>query len=46
VVSGECTVDVTLWIAALPAGQYQIIVRAVDDSTATRSVGVAFNFTR
>lgn len=46
VVGGECTVDLTQWIAALPAGQYQIIVRAVDDSTRTRSAGATYVFTR
>ena len=46
VLNGECTVDLTLWIKALPAGQYQIVVRAVDDNTQARSIGVAFNFVR
>jgi hypothetical protein len=46
VVSGECNVDLTQWIAALPAGQYQIVVRAVDDSTTAQSEGATFNFVR
>ena len=43
---GECTVDLTLWIKALPAGQYQIVVRAVDDATRAQSIGAMFNFVR
>jgi hypothetical protein len=46
VVSGQCNVDLTQWIAALPAGQYQIVVRAVDDSTTAQSEGATFNFVR
>ena len=46
VLNGECTVDLTQWIKALPAGQYQIVVRAVDDSRQARSIGATFNFVR
>ena len=46
VLADECTVDLTQSIGALPAGQYQIVVRAVDDSTQAQSIGATFDFVR
>ena len=46
VLEGECNVDLSHWIGALPGGQYQIVVRAVDDSTAAQSAGATFDFVR
>jgi len=46
VVSGEITVDVTSSILGLPAGQYQVVVRAVDDATSAQSAGATMNFVR
>ena len=46
VVDGECTVDLTTSIAALPAGPYQIVVRAVDDANDTQSDGATVDFLR
>jgi regulation of enolase protein 1 (concanavalin A-like superfamily) len=38
VVSGQSTVDLTEPISGLPAGDYQIFVRAVDDAVGVRSI--------
>jgi regulation of enolase protein 1 (concanavalin A-like superfamily) len=46
VVAGDCTVDLTQPISALPPGLYQIVVRAVDDSTGNKSFGATAFFNR
>jgi hypothetical protein len=46
VLAGECNVDLSQWINALPAGQYEIIVRAVNDATNGQSPGASFSFVR
>ena len=46
VVGGLCTVDLTTPISALPAGPYEVVVRAIDDPAATRSTGAKTTFTR
>lgn len=46
VVAGECNVDLSEWISALPPGEYQIVVHAVNDSAAAQSAGASFSFVR
>ena len=46
VVAGDCTIDLTAPISGLPPGQYQIVVRAVDDATGNKSLGASAFFMR
>ena len=45
-VDGESTVDLTPQIWPLRAGRYQVVVRAIDDSTGARSIGASTTFQR
>jgi hypothetical protein len=46
IVGGVCTIDMSTPINSLPAGSYEVVVRAIDDPSATRSSGAKTTFTR